>query len=105
MQTRRRIKYTKAFHERLIEEAQCFKDAAAKLPSGTARELLLRRVQQAEHASRMNDWLAVPARRSREQAQRKSYDIYRNVPGSFRLRVGAWQTGWCRLIWDERMRA
>jgi len=58
---RRRIKHTTSFEERLAEEAQRFKEAAEKEPSGsTARELLLRRARQAETASRMNEWLTSP---------------------------------------------
>jgi hypothetical protein len=58
---RRRVKHKTTFEERLAEAAQKFKEAAEKQPQGTfARELLLRRAQQAETASRMNDWLSAP---------------------------------------------
>lgn len=59
-QTRRRIKHEKSFQERLMDEAQRFRDEAEKLPPGTARELLLRRARQAETAASMNDWLHSP---------------------------------------------
>ena len=57
-QQRRRIKPEKTFQERLAEEAQRFREAAATLPPGTAQELLLRRARQAETASHMNEWLS-----------------------------------------------
>jgi hypothetical protein len=66
MQKRRRFKHTRTFQERLAEEADRFKEAAEKLPPGTARELLLRRARQAETASRINDWLTSPGLRPPE---------------------------------------
>jgi hypothetical protein len=58
-QQRRRIKHEKTFQERLVEEAQQFKEAAEKLPPGShAQELLLRRARQAETASHLNQWLS-----------------------------------------------
>lgn len=60
MQTRRRIKHTATFEERLAEEAKRFRKAAEQLPPGTERELLIRRARQAETASHMNDWLRSP---------------------------------------------
>ena len=58
---RRRLKHIATFEERLAEEARKFKEAADKLPNGSkAQELLLRRVRQAETASRINAWLSSP---------------------------------------------
>lgn len=57
MKKGRRIKYEKTFKERLAEEAQLFRDEAAKLSPGTAQELLLKRARLAETASHMNHWL------------------------------------------------
>jgi hypothetical protein len=58
---RRRVKHIATFEERLAEEARKFKEAADKLPNGSkAQELLLRRVRQAETASRINAWLSSP---------------------------------------------
>ena len=58
---RKCIKHSATFEERLAEEAQKFKEAAEKQPPGSlARELLLRRVRQAETASRINEWLTSP---------------------------------------------
>jgi hypothetical protein len=48
-----------SFQERLAEEAQRFKEAADKLPQGTARDLM-RRVRQAETAAHINEWLTSP---------------------------------------------
>jgi hypothetical protein len=60
-QQRRHVKHTATFEERLAEEAIKFKEAAEKQPPGSlARELLLRRVRQAETASRINQWLTSP---------------------------------------------
>jgi hypothetical protein len=58
--TRQRVNRAKTFEERLAEEAARFKEAAAKLPQGLARELLLRRARQAETASHMSEWLRSP---------------------------------------------
>jgi hypothetical protein len=60
MTERRRFRHQKTFQERLAEEALRFKEAADQLPPGTARDLLLRRVRQAETASHINEWLASP---------------------------------------------
>jgi hypothetical protein len=58
-QRKRSVKQTATFEERLAEEARKFKEAAEKeAPGSMARELLLRRVRQAELASSMNQRLA-----------------------------------------------
>lgn len=57
---RNRRKHTKTFQDRLLEEAARFKEAADKLPPGTARELLLKRVRQAEIAADIDRWLGSP---------------------------------------------
>jgi hypothetical protein len=59
MAARRPIKHKATFEERLAEEARRFKEAANKLPPGTARELLLRRARQADTAH-INMWLKSP---------------------------------------------
>jgi hypothetical protein len=59
--SRRRVKHAKTFKERLLEEATRFRAEADKLPPGTQRELLMRRVYQAEKAVEMSDWLSKPA--------------------------------------------
>ena len=58
---RRRTKHAKSFKDRLLEEAAKFREAAERLPPGTERELLMRRVDQAERAAEITDWLAKPA--------------------------------------------
>src|SRR5215207_8222394 len=58
---RRRVKHIETFEERLAQEAIKFKEAADKQPIGSmARELLLRRVRQAETAAHMSQWLSSP---------------------------------------------
>jgi hypothetical protein len=57
---RRRVKHEKSFNERLMEEAQRFREAAKDARPGLERELLLRRAQQMESACRMNEWLSQP---------------------------------------------
>ena len=54
---RRRVKHEKTFEERLAEEAERFREAAARLSPGTARESLLKRARQTETASLINAWL------------------------------------------------
>jgi hypothetical protein len=61
VQKRRRVKHTLTFEERLAEEARRFREEAEKLPLGSkARDLILRRAQQAETASHINQWLSSP---------------------------------------------
>ena len=57
------INQAKIFQQRLIEEAQGFKEAAEKLPPGTAREPLMRSVRQVETAAHIDDWLNSPGLR------------------------------------------
>jgi hypothetical protein len=42
------------------EQAQSYKQQAAKLPHGKERDHLLRKARQLETASHMNDWLSSP---------------------------------------------
>ena len=60
MKKRPRVIHNKDFQQRLADEARRYRDAAALLPPGQARELLLRRVRQAETASHIDDWLKSP---------------------------------------------
>jgi hypothetical protein len=57
---RRRNKQAMSFKDRLLEEAAKFREAAERLAPGTERELLMRRVYQAERAAEITDWLAKP---------------------------------------------
>ena len=66
-QFRKHVKHTTTFAERLAEEAKRFKEAAEQQPPGSlARELLMRRVRQAEAASHMNDLLSSPGQTTRD---------------------------------------
>ena len=67
MTGRRRVKHELTFEERLAEEADKFREAAEReAPGTTARELLLRRVRQAEEAIRMNRLLSASLAASSE---------------------------------------
>mgnify|MGYP001254082520 CR=1 FL=1 len=54
---RRGLKHAQSFEERLSDEAQRFREAAALEAPGMARELLLRRARLAESARAMSVWL------------------------------------------------
>lgn len=56
--------HAKTFQERLANKAQHHRDEAAKLPEGTARDLLLRRAKQTDTASEMDAWLISPGLQS-----------------------------------------
>lgn len=60
MKQRPRSTHEKTFQELLNKEAQRFKDEAAKIPHGTARDLLLQRAFRAEAASHLDRWLSSP---------------------------------------------
>lgn len=61
VKARVRVKHTRSFEDRLADEASRFRAAAEHEPVGSkTREMLMRRVQQAETASRMNDRLRPP---------------------------------------------
>jgi hypothetical protein len=61
MAQRKHIQHKSTFEQRLVVEAQRFKQAAEEQPPGSmARELLLRRARQAETALHVNDWLSSP---------------------------------------------
>ena len=56
-----RKKQRATFDERLAEEAKRFKEAAEReAPGSLARELLLRRVRQAETAAHLSEWISSP---------------------------------------------
>jgi len=58
---RRRVRHTKTFKVRLLEEAARLRAAADRLPPGTERELLMKRMHQAQRAAEMSDWLSAPS--------------------------------------------
>jgi hypothetical protein len=60
MQKRRWFKHEKTFQLRLAEEATRLREAAAKLPPGRQRDLLLRRARQTDTAAHINEWLTSP---------------------------------------------
>jgi hypothetical protein len=57
---RKRIKHTATFEQRLAMQAERLKEQALTVPPGKDREMLLKRVQQTETASRINAWLTSP---------------------------------------------
>jgi hypothetical protein len=60
---RRRFKNTLTFPDRLMKEAERFKqEAGAKLP-GPEQDELLRKARQAETAAHIDEWLASPGLR------------------------------------------
>jgi len=63
---RKRIKHTATFEQRLAMQAERLKERAQTVPPGKDREVLLKRVQQTETASRINAWLTSPGLRSPE---------------------------------------
>jgi hypothetical protein len=65
VQRRNRTRHKTTFEERLAEEARRSAEAAEKeIPGSLAQELLLRRVRQAETASRINELLRSPGLKS-----------------------------------------
>ncbi|UPJ58435.1 hypothetical protein [Bradyrhizobium sp. 192] len=77
---RRRIKQTISFSQRLADEAAKFRKAAEELPPGTARELLMKRVRQAEAALQINDWLAAPGARPPSALEQFTAKTTREMP-------------------------
>ena len=64
---RRRIKYIVTFEERLAQEAREFKKGGRQATGWQpARELLLRRVRQAETGSNISKWISSPGLRPPE---------------------------------------
>ena len=48
------------FEQRLAQEAHRVKERAKTLPQGKERELLSRKAQQLETASRISEWISSP---------------------------------------------
>ncbi|MCP4615363.1 MAG: hypothetical protein GY844_02890 [Bradyrhizobium sp.] len=63
MEQRRRFKQTQSLEDRLSAEAKRLREEAKSLPSGTAREALLRKARQTETAADMSEWLSSPGLR------------------------------------------
>jgi hypothetical protein len=64
-----RAKHAKTFKEQLADQSHRFKAAAAQLPPGTARELLLRRARQADTAAHIDKWLTSPGLRPPKKSE------------------------------------
>ena len=60
MPERRRVKQTKSLADRMAEHARLLREEAELLPHGPVREAALRRAQEAETGSQMNEWLKSP---------------------------------------------
>jgi hypothetical protein len=58
---RRRFKNILSFPDRLDQEIERLRAQAEKIPLGNhERDMLLRKIRQAETALRINDWLSSP---------------------------------------------
>ncbi|WP_024343207.1 MULTISPECIES: hypothetical protein [Bradyrhizobium] len=77
---RRRIKQSIPFSQRLADEAAKFRKAAEELPPGTTRELLMKRVRQAEAALQINDWLATPGSAPPSALEQLNARTTRDIP-------------------------
>jgi hypothetical protein len=64
---RRRFKNTLAFPDRLSQEAARLRAEAEKLPEGHERNMLLRKVRQAETAMHVSEWVAPPGLQAPKQ--------------------------------------
>ena len=60
---RNRTKQSKSLAERLLEAASHARLAAAKLPAGSEREILLRSAVDSEAAAAIDKWLSSPGLR------------------------------------------
>jgi hypothetical protein len=58
--SRRSVRQTVSYRERLAEEAQRLRDRAQALPPGVERDELIRKARQTDTASHMNEWLTSP---------------------------------------------
>jgi hypothetical protein len=61
VQVRRRVKQLLTLEQRLADEAQRLIEEAKTLPPGSrARDVILRRAEQAQAAARIDQWLRSP---------------------------------------------
>ena len=60
MQKRRRYEQTQTLQDRLTSYAQQARELAATLPPCPKKEDLLRKAQQADTASHLDEWLSSP---------------------------------------------
>jgi hypothetical protein len=57
---RRRFKNTLTFPDRLVKEAECFRQEAETKPPGRERDDLLRKARQAVTAAHIDRWIDSP---------------------------------------------
>ena len=60
MQRRRRVKHQFTLQERIVAWAKEVREQAAMLPPGPDRDMLLKKVRQAEMALHLEDWANSP---------------------------------------------
>jgi hypothetical protein len=63
-QSRRRFKQNQPLEVRLVEHATRLREEAQSVPPGSAREAILRQVEQAETAANMSQWLRLAGSKS-----------------------------------------
>jgi hypothetical protein len=56
MQRRRRVKHQFTFQDRIVSWTKEVRAQAAELPPGPGRDMLLKKVRQAETAMHLEDW-------------------------------------------------
>jgi hypothetical protein len=57
---RHRFKQTSSLEQRIAENVQRLREQLETAPAGTERERLTRKLRQAETASQLSNWLALP---------------------------------------------
>lgn len=65
--TRNRRKQTVSFRQRLQQAATAAREAAARLPVGPERDMMLRKAMQAETAAHINELLSAPVLHAAER--------------------------------------
>ena len=61
---RRHCEQTQSLRERLVDEINCLREEARRLPPSRRREMLLHRAQQDETAMQIDAWLSSPGLRA-----------------------------------------
>ncbi|WP_316164729.1 MULTISPECIES: hypothetical protein [unclassified Bradyrhizobium] len=65
--TRNRRKQTVSFRQRLQQAAVAAREAAARLPAGPERDIMLKKAMQAETAAHINELLSAPVLHAAER--------------------------------------
>ncbi|WP_315751737.1 MULTISPECIES: hypothetical protein [unclassified Bradyrhizobium] len=65
--TRNRRKQTVSFRQRLQQAAAAAHEAAARLPAGPERDIMLKKAMQAETAAHINELLSAPVLHAAER--------------------------------------